>query len=140
MDGVSSGASVIAVIEVSVKVIALCSQYISAVRNAKKDIERIEKKVGDIKHNAEGIRKLLDGPNKAQVPTTHGLFKSLDQCLQQLEQLEKQLEPRKARKVMSRFGLRDLKWPFTSKQVEDILSSLEGYECSFALALNVDQT
>jgi hypothetical protein len=140
MDGVSSGASVIAVIEVSAKVIALCSQYIAAVKNAKKEIECIQKKVSDIKHIAEGIKKLLNGPHKAQLSTTHGLFESLDQCLQQLQQLREQLEPGTTRKVMSRFGFRALKWPFNSKQVENTLSSLEVYERSFTLALQVDQT
>jgi hypothetical protein len=139
MDGLSGAASVIAVIDVSVKVTALCSQYITAVKSAKNDIECIKKKVSDIKHIVEGIKKLLDGPHKAQLSTTHGLFQSLEQCLQQLQQLEEQLEPGKTRKAMSRFGVRALKWPFTSRQVEDILSSLEAYERSFTIALGVDQ-
>ena len=41
---------------------------------------------------------------------------------------------------MSRFGLRALKWPFTSKQVEKILSSMQSFEQTFTLALQVDQT
>jgi hypothetical protein len=140
MDGLSGAASVIAVIDLSAKITALCSQYIAAVKHAKHEIECIKKKVGDIKHIVEGIKKLLDGPHKAQLSTTHGLSKSLEQCLQQLQQLKEQLEPGKTRKAMSRFGARALKWPFTSKQVEDILASLEVYERSFTLALQVDQT
>ena len=50
------------------------------------------------------------------------------------------LEPRKGRKTMSRIGLRALRWPFTSKQVEKIVSNLEGYQQTFGLALQVDQT
>jgi superfamily I DNA and RNA helicase len=140
MDGLSGAASVIAVIDVSVKVTALCSQYLVAVKNAKKDIERIKKKVGDIKHIVEAIKKLLDGPHKARLSTTHGLFESLEQCKQQMEQLEEQLKPGRIRKAMSRIGFRALKWPFTSKQVKDTLSTLEAYEQSFTQALQVDQT
>jgi hypothetical protein len=140
MDGLSGAASVIAVIDLSAKITALCFQYSIAVKDAKNDIERIQKKVGDIKHILESIKKLLDGPHKAQLSTTHGVFKSLKQCLQQLEQLKEQLEPGKTRKAMSRFGVRALKWPFTSKQIENTVSSLEGYERSFTLALQVDQT
>jgi hypothetical protein len=41
---------------------------------------------------------------------------------------------------MSRFGFRALKWPFTSKQVDKVVLNLEGYEQTFSLALQVDQT
>jgi hypothetical protein len=41
---------------------------------------------------------------------------------------------------MSRVGFRALKWPFTSKQVDKIVSTLEGYQQTFMLALQVDQT
>ncbi|KAF2625753.1 hypothetical protein BU25DRAFT_473202 [Macroventuria anomochaeta] len=41
--------------------------------------------------------------------------------------------------AMSRFGVRALKWPFTSKQVEKIVFDMEGYEHAFTLALQVDQ-
>jgi hypothetical protein len=54
--------------------------------------------------------------------------------------MEAKLNPGKSRKIMSRIGLRALKWPFTSKQVDKIVSTLEGYEQAFTLALQVDQT
>jgi hypothetical protein len=140
MDGLSGAASVIAVIDISAKIAALCFQYSIAVEDAKSDIERIERKVGDIKRILESIKKLLDGPRTARLSTTNSLFKSLKQCLLELQELEKGLKPGKTRKTMSRFGVRALKWPFTSKQVERIISSMEGYEQTFTLALQVDQT
>jgi hypothetical protein len=140
MDGLSGAASVIAVIDMSTKITALCFQYSIAVKNAKNDIERIEKKVGDIKRVLESIKELLDGPHKARLSTTHGLFKSLKQCLRELQELNEELEPGKTRKTMSRFRVRALKWPFTSKQVDKIISSIGGYEQTFTLALQVDQT
>ncbi|KAF1937526.1 hypothetical protein EJ02DRAFT_515146 [Clathrospora elynae] len=140
MDGLSGAASVIAVIDMSAKITALCFQYSIAVKDAKNDIERIKKKVGDIKRILESIKELLDGSHKARLCTTHGLFKSLKQCLRELQELNEELEPGKTRKTMSRFGVRALKWPFTSKQVERIISSMEGYEQTFTLALQVDQT
>jgi hypothetical protein len=140
MDGLSGAASVIAVIDLSAKIIALCFQYSIAVKDAKNDIERIRKKVGDIERVLKSIKKLLDGPHKARLSTTHGLFISLKQCLWELQELEEELKPGKTRKTMSRFGARALKWPFTSKQVEKIISSMEGYEQTFTLAFQVDQT
>jgi hypothetical protein len=137
MDGLSGAASVIAVIDMSAKITALCFQYSIAVKDAKNDIERIKKKVGDVKRVLEGIKELLDGPHQARLSTTHGLFLSLEQCLRELGGLKSELESGKA---MSRFGARALKWPFTSKRVEKIVYSLEGHEHTFTLALQVDQT
>jgi hypothetical protein len=140
MDGLSGAASVIAVIDISAKITSLCFQYSVAVKAAKKDIERIQRKVGDITSLVENIKQLSDGPDKARLSTIHGLSDSLIGCLQELKELKEQLEPRKGRKTMAQFGLRALRWPFTSKQVEKIVSELERYEQTFNLALQVDQT
>ncbi|KAI9778859.1 MAG: hypothetical protein M1839_007822 [Geoglossum umbratile] len=140
MDGLSGAASVIAVIDISAKISSLCFQYSVAVKDAKKDVERFQKKVTDIKAVLEKVKQLLDGQDRARLSTTHELSGSLKECLWELEELEAELEPGKTRKAMSRFGVRALKWPFTSKQVEKTISSLERYERSFALALQVDQT
>jgi hypothetical protein len=140
MDGLSGAASVIAVIDMSAKITTLCFQYSIAVKDAKNDIERIENKVDDIKRVLESIKKLLDGPHKARLSTTHGLYQLLQQCLRELQELEEELQPGKTHKTVSRFGVRALKWPFTSKQVERIIASMEGYEQTFTLALQVDQT
>jgi hypothetical protein len=128
MDGLSCAASVIAVTDMSAKITALCFQYSIAVKDAKNDIKRIKKKVSNIKRVLESIKKLLDRLYKAQFSTTHRLFKSLKQCLRELQELEEELKPGKTRKSMSRFRVRALKWPFTSKQVEKIISSIEGYK------------
>jgi hypothetical protein len=41
MDGLSGAASVIAVIDMSAKIVSLCFQYSMAVKDAKDDIERV---------------------------------------------------------------------------------------------------
>jgi hypothetical protein len=140
MDGLSGAASVIAVIDISAKIIAACYQYSKAVKDAKDDIGRVQRKVGDITHILKKIERLLDSQDKTRLSTTHGLLDSLSQCLQELKDMEAKLNPGKSRKIMSRIGLRALKWPFTSKQVDKIVSTLEGFEQAFTLALQVDQT
>lgn len=140
MDSLSGAASVIAVIDISAKITSLCFQYSIAVKDAKKDIERLQRKVEDITSLVNKIKQLSVGPDKAQLSTIHGLSDSLKGCLQRLKELKEQLEPGKGRKAMTRFGLRALRWPFTSKQVEKIVFELERYEQTFALALQVDQT
>ncbi|KAI1592502.1 WD40 repeat [Pyrenophora tritici-repentis] len=140
MDGLSGAASVIAVIDISTKIVSLCYQYSVAVKDAKDDIERVRRKVSDITHVLEKIKQLLNSQDKTRLSTTQGLFSSLEQCLKELKSLEAKLDPGKTRKTMSRFGFRALKWPFTSKQVDKIILDLEGYEQTFSLALQVDQT
>jgi hypothetical protein len=140
MDGLSGAASVIAVVEISAKIISLCFQYSIAVKDAKSDIERIQNKLKDITRILEKIKTLRVGRDEGRLSTTHEVFESVNKCLGELKELNEGLEPRKTRKVMSRFGVRALKWPFTIQQVNKIVSNLEGYEQMFTLALQVDQT
>jgi hypothetical protein len=140
MDGLSGAANAIAVIDMSAKITALCFQYSVAVKDVKNDINHIRKKVSNIKRVLESIKKLLDGPHKARLSTTHGLFKSLEQCWLALQRLEEKLEPNETRKAMSKFGIRAFKWPFNSKQVEKIITNIDSHEQTFTLALQVDQT
>lgn len=134
MDGISGAASLIAVIEASAKVISLCAQYTIAVKDARKDIERLQRKVADLKEVLGDVKQLLDGRDKARLSAT------LKDSSVRLEELNSQLDPGKTRKAMSRLGMRALKWPFTSKEVERIVVDIERYEQTFILALQVDQT
>ncbi|MCJ1348728.1 hypothetical protein MMC31_006961 [Peltigera leucophlebia] len=140
MAGISEVASVIAVIDASAKIISLCFQYSTAVENSRKDIERLQRKVSNIKDVFGQVEPLLDGRDKTLLSATHNLSDSLKECLLQLEELKTQLEPDKTRKAMSRFGFRALKWPFTSKEVEMYIANLESYEQIYTLALLADQT
>jgi hypothetical protein len=140
MDGLSGAASVIAVIDISAKITSICYQYSIAVKDAKGDIERVQRKVGDITLILEKIKELLDSRDKPRLSITHGLSDLLKQCLRELGDLKVKLDPGKTQKTMSRIGFRALKWPFTSKQVDKIVFTLQGYEQTFSLALQVDQT
>lgn len=143
MEGISGAASVIAVIEISAKITSLCIQYSVAVKNAKKDIQHLQRKVSDIKDVLEEVKRLLNGRDKSLLSATHklsdSLSNSLKECFLQLQELNTRLEPGKTRKVMSRIRIRDLQWPFTSKEVEKLVASLEGYEQTYTLALQKDQ-
>ena len=140
MEGLGAAASAIAVIEISAKLVGLCLQYSLAVKNAKKDIEHLQTKLTDITNVLEAVKPLLGGPDKTFLATTQKLSKSLTDCLRLLDELKRKLEPGKPGRAMRRLGMRDLKWPLKSKQVENIVASLSEYEQTFNLALQVDQT
>jgi hypothetical protein len=140
MDGLSAAASVTAIVEISAKIASLCFEYSIAVKDAKKDIDRLQRSVTDNLGVMEEVKQLFDKHDKTRLPTTHKLLSSLEECHHQLQGLKAQLEPGKTQKVMSHFGVRALKWPFTSKRVEEMVTSLEKYKQTFDLALGVDQT
>ena len=139
MDGLSGAASVIAVVDISAKIASLCFQYSVAVKNAKEDIGRLQRKVNDIKDVLGEVQQLLGRRDKTRLSAVNKLLDSLKKYFLQLEELKTQLEPGKTRRAMSRFGVRALKWPFTSKEVEKIVASLKRYEQTFSLALQVNQ-
>lgn len=136
MESLAAAASVFALIDLAAKITSLCFQYSASVKDAKKDIERLQRKVSDISNVFEQVQQLLDGRHKMG-PDLPG---SLKECLLQLENLKTQLEPGKTRKAMRRVGVRALKWPFSRKEVEKLVASLESYEQICTLALLTDQT
>jgi DNA-binding transcriptional MerR regulator len=139
-EAVGLAASVIAIIDLSVKVAKLCLQYSTAVRNAKADITRLQTRLSDLGASLEGVKELLDDRNDQALATSRKLVDSLDGCTSELAQLQSRLDPGKARMAMRRFGLRALKWPFDGKEVSGIVSNLEYYKQTIMLCLQVDQT
>jgi len=140
MEGLGVAANVIAVIDLSAQVALLCFQYLTAVKDAKKDIERLQAEVSKIGDILREVQRLLHGPDGARLSASQQLCNSLKDCFLQLEKLEDQLAPGKARKAMSHFGLRALRWPFKTKDVEKIVTSLERCKQTFMVAIQVDQT
>lgn len=140
MDGLSVAASVIIVIELSAKITALCLQYSTAVKDAKKDIQRLQTQVNNVEKVVKGVQQLLDGPHGTKLSTSQKLRQAIHGCRAQLQDIETRLDPGKGRKAMSRLGLRALKWPFESKKIDEFTHKLESCNASISLALQVDQT
>lgn len=139
-DPLSVTASVIAVVDASTKVALLCSQYYKDVKNAQKDIARLESEITNLKDVSKSVQKLLDGPNGAKLEASQSLHGALEESLSQLETLEAKLKPSKHRKAMKKFGWRALKWPFEGKDVDKAVQDLRRHAQIVSLALQVDQT
>jgi hypothetical protein len=144
MEVVGSAASIIAVIDLSAKVASLCFQYSAAVKNARSDVERLQGELERLRTTLQGAQRLLESPNGKRLQTSQGLWDGLNDCSSQLSQLrsrlEKKLNPGAARKAMSRIGLRALKWPFESKEIDSIINNLERYRDTLSAGLTVDGT
>jgi Fungal N-terminal domain of STAND proteins len=140
MDGVGAAASVIAVVELSAKIASLCIQYSLAVKHAKTDIEHLRGEVNSVTDLLRRVEQLLQRPDNTQLSASQKLRDALRDCFSQLTELKTKLNPGKTRKAMSNFGIRALKWPFESKEVETIINDLERCKQTISLALQVDQT
>src|SRR5437667_7137257 len=125
MAGLGEAASIIAVIQVADRVLCLCGKYASAVKDAKEDIRRLTSEI-------EALRKVLKSADEMGNSSAMKLYTSesmlevlagsIKECRSTLSDLETRLDPGKERKkIMSRFGLRALKWPFSSKDVINII-------------------
>lgn len=73
MDCLSEAASVIAVIDISLKITSLCYQYSVAVKDTKKYIERLKGKVNDFESILRTAKQLLEDLDKAQLATIYEL-------------------------------------------------------------------
>jgi len=144
MEGLGSVASIIAAIDLSAKVTRLCKQYCSTVKNAKYDIERLQGELIRLKTVLEDAQRLLESPKGGRLQTSQLLRDELRGCLSLLVELEKKLGREfnlgPAHKVMRSFGVRALKWPFFTKDVDRTIETLKGYRDTFSTALNIDQT
>jgi hypothetical protein len=139
MDGLSVAANIIAVVEISAKVAGLCTEYISAVRNAKADIARLQSVVEILNGLFKELNILLDSPLASKLDASQRLRQAVLESFQQLKDLKSKLEPGKGRKAMSRFGIRALGWPFTRNDVDKIIQHLTQCKENIHLALQIDQ-
>ncbi|KAL8366620.1 hypothetical protein RB595_010469 [Gaeumannomyces hyphopodioides] len=144
MEALGAAASAVAVIELGAKVGALCLQYSRDVKRAKDDIDRFRQQTEALKTIAEGAQRLLQGPDGSRFETAQNLRSALANARSQLDpihtRLEEKLKNGRTHRAMRRMGLRALKWPFESKDVEKIISDLRQERDAISAALQVDQT
>ena len=135
MDGFSAFSTVSQVVALSGQIAIQCWKYYGDVKSARSDIERLRKEVVAFQDAAKEAKKLLEGPQNERLAVPESISRSLELCEVDLRDLEKQLQPRKMRK----FGLRALKWPMSSKEIDKIITMLKRHEMSLITILNVNQ-
>jgi hypothetical protein len=133
-------ASVIAVIDLSAKVASRCSEYYANVKNARDDIERLQREAQGLKATLERVQSLCDGPNGLKLQESQGLREGVKDCKKQLAQLGIKLEPRTRNTLMSRYGIRALRWPLKSNEVDEIMKKLGNCRDNISFSLQVNET
>ncbi|KAL9607602.1 MAG: hypothetical protein Q9167_007497 [Letrouitia subvulpina] len=139
MSVIGEAASIITVVELSAKVIGQCIEYSTKVKDAREDINRLRDEVTLLHDVLTRIHDLLDSENSADLAIFNHLNRKegpLTQSKNRLEQILLRLDGKRSMKPLS---LRALKWPFTSKEIEKIVSGIRDERGTFNLALTSDQ-
>lgn len=139
MDGLSSAASVIAVIQLTGSVVNICGGYIQEVKDARDDIITLQRTVAGLEAILQRFKELLHEPRGTKLSTSL-LANNISDCLSCLQVLEEKIDLRRGRRMMKRLGIRAIKWPLKRKEVDRIITNLERYKSFFTLSLQVDQT
>ena len=139
---------VLAVIPLSAKVFQLCSQYYSAVNDAKEEIDRLRKEVTDVTAVFSRAEGLINGPNASKMVALqelqlHGVPVAVESVKDALEQLDSRLAPpaekkRRRLKKLIGFSACALKWPLKSQEVDTFIQRLERHKNTLNTALTVD--
>jgi hypothetical protein len=139
MAGVSETASILTIIQISTQVFSWCQDYILSVKYARKDAQRLSTETVALVDILQNIADL----DRAKLPNVDLLNKpggQLEQCKELLNQLATKLDPGDGKGPMKSLGLRALKWPFSSKEVEKYVRIIGEHKVSLSLAMNADQT
>ena len=141
MDGLNSAACVIAVVQIISQVYEVCRTYYIQVKDARKDIKRLRGEVTVLQDILISVADLADNDETCRRSTLAPLNKSgghLQQCRADLSALLIKLESRLGHEKMRKFGIRAMKWPCDSEDVDKSILALEQYRDIFALALITD--
>ncbi|TVY38543.1 Ankyrin repeat and KH domain-containing protein [Lachnellula occidentalis] len=143
MDGLSAAASVVALVQISGQIYNLCQTYYAGVKSAREDIRRLRDEVTSLQDVLNGVADLADSPASAKLAVL-GLLNQPDglvqQCQTELAGLTTKLADGQGNGTMKKFGMRALKWPFTKKDVDAIISIIGRQKALFHLALTTDIT
>lgn len=131
MEGVAAAGSVITILQITEEIGRLCRRYIHEVRHAQRDIHRLQSK-------ASALHKVLTRLNNE--PHSNIDATAVQKCCKDLSSIQERLKPKTKHTPMKRVGFRALKWPFSSKEVEEQTQALEGYLIIFNTTLQLNMS
>ncbi|KAJ6044395.1 hypothetical protein N7460_005750 [Penicillium canescens] len=138
-DGLSSAASVIAVIQLTGNLVKLCGIYIQEVNEARDEILTLQGAILGLQGTLQDLQKLLQSNDGEALPTSSRLVSNITDCVFDLRALQARLDLGNRKKLTREMGLRALTWPLKRTEGEGVAQNLERYQSSFLLSLQVDQ-
>ena len=145
-EGIALAASIIAVIQISDRIIGLTKHYIETIHDAPRDFHVIRIEASTLKAVFESLKLLRDSGyalsnNLQKLGERDG---PVEGCRRSVSELEKLLEPPpqptsngKWRKVQE--SLRSLMWPLKKNQAKKLLDEISRYKTTITLSLSTEQ-
>lgn len=140
MDGISSAASVIAIIQLAGNLVTICGGYIQKVKHAREDIITLRWAVQGLEATLQDLLELIEDSDKPRLRTSLRLASDVTNCISDLRALNERLESRVGNRSMKKLGFRAWRWPLERAEVDGEVQKFERYKSSFLLSLQVDQT
>jgi hypothetical protein len=139
-EALSLAASVIAVVQISDRVISLCCQFIGKVRGAEREIAQIITTITALKGFLEFLERFInDSDNAARLPQLHSICRPkgpLDLCTSLLKDMESKMQMKRDYHGV----LKAITWPFKWKDIGEALDVVEKQKTLMMLALQGDTT
>ena len=132
--------TIIAVATAATTVLSLLSKYAQDVKNAREDVERLLKQIEDIHSLLLRIETIATSPYSAKLPALDTALTAIKKTFSDIQELVEKLKPKTSKRLMSKVGLRALKWPFTKEEMASYIIRLESEKTSLTLALQADST
>ena len=139
MDGISNAASIFAAIELAGSVLKTCVTYFNEVKDAKNDIYRLQLEVTSLTGLLEKVSELLHSPDGTELSASEMMADGMKECFSTLTALDKRIDPGNRQKIMTKWGIRALKWPLKRDELRKTVEDIERCKTALNLALQVDQ-
>ena len=129
--------TILAVVQISTKVLSLLSKYYRDVKDAKEKVQLLSEEIETFQDVLQSVREIVErSPSKLPAAS----ITAVERSQKYLADLEQKLNPPKQKKIMNRVGFRALKWPFINKEVEEWITKLNRDKTTLVLTLGSDQT
>jgi hypothetical protein len=73
-------ASIIIIIDLSIKIVSRYSEYYANVKNTRDDIERLQREAQGLKATLKRVHSLYDGPNNVRLQESQSLREGVEDC------------------------------------------------------------
>ncbi|VTO88940.1 unnamed protein product [Fusarium graminearum] len=138
MEALGVAANIIAVVDISVKVLQVCSNYAKEVKYAEAEITELRQEVANLHDTATKVKTLIEGPQGAKLTASQDFAHKVKECLDILTEVGRKLQP-SSKRGFRRLGFKSLKWPFQSEDVHRTIARINRCHNSLSLVLQVDR-
>lgn len=144
MDPLSVCAGIIGILQLTGKVVSLCYDFRTGIKNAPRDLKRITDELISLRDVLERLERVADsseaaGSNECTRLSVLELLNKPDgllvNCQAELRTLEKKLEPAIGVKAIGKV----FSWPLKVGDVEKTLDSIGRFKATLSLSLTADQ-